>query len=668
MSSHHAQTQGTSRAATGMIAVAAAAAFLATFNETFLNVALTPIMTDFGVDVSVVQWLATGYLLVAAVFVPVANVLYHRFATRPLFVAAVALLVIGSVVGAVAPSFGVLLAGRLLQAIGTGLLTPIGMNITLAVAPREKLGLYMGIMAAMTTLGPSIAIVASGALLSIAPWTTLMWVFGALSLIVLLAGAVLLRNVVELGRPVLDVLSLLLVAVGLVGLLYGISTAFSGSEPVAAIAAVVGVLALAAFVVRQQRIEHPLLNLQPFRSTPFVLGVSMTMLGLLFVFAMNVVIPIFLQSVKGQTPMGASLTLAPGILMTVVLGPIAGRLFDRNGGRVMIPAGFAIMATFASLVGVAAGHESVLLFGALYVPAVLATALVIGPAQTFALSSLDRESSPHGVTVVATSFQIAGCLGTSLAIGAYNAVTTLGLEDGSDLLGASTFGFRGAAALVALTSVVGIVLAFAATRAARTARVARTAGATEAEVEVDETLESRHTHTVVDLMKTDVYALSTEQNVLEALQMFTERGISGAPVLHHDGRLAGFLSDGDVMRYLSAEHPSSANIYSFAIGESDDLEDALADLITLPVMRLATREVVTVDPNASIADAVAVLSDKHLKKVPVIRGENSPVIGIVSRSAVNRLAISSYLASRDRPQPANLDDEAITAERAPRVA
>jgi MFS transporter, DHA2 family, lincomycin resistance protein len=482
-----------------------------------------------------------------------------------------------------------------------------------------------------------------------------------LSLLVLLSGAILLRNVAELGRPVLDVLSFLLVAVGLVGLLYGISTAFSGSGLVAAIAAVVGVLALAAFVVRQNRIEHPLLNLRPFRSTPFVLGVSMTMLGLLFVFAMNVVIPIFLQSARDQTPMGASLLLAPGILLTVALGPVAGRLFDRHGGRVMIPAGFALMAVFVLLVGVAAGHESVLLFGALYVPAVLATSLVIGPSQTFALSSLDRESSPHGVTVISTSFQIAGCLGTSLAVGVYNAMSTAGLENGSALLEASTLGFRGAAALVALTSVIGILLAVAATRAARVARAARAASA-----ETEQTVGSATARTVVDLMKTDVYALSTEQNVLEALQMFTERGISGAPVLHPDGTPAGFLSDGDVMRYLSAEHPSSTNIYSFAIGESDDLEDALADLVTLPVMRLATREVVTVDADASIADAVAVLSDQHLKKVPVVRGEDGPVLGIVSRSAVNRLAISSYLASREaQVRPA--DEGAGTDVREPQL-
>jgi DHA2 family lincomycin resistance protein-like MFS transporter len=605
-----------------MIAVAAAAAFLATFNETFLNVALTPIMGTFGVEVATVQWLATGYLLVAAVFVPVSIVLYHRFPTRPLFVAIVALMVIGSVIGALAPSFGVLLAGRLLQAIGTGLLTPIGMNITLAVAPREKLGMAMGVMAAMTTLGPSLA-------------TTLLWVFGALALAVLLAGALLLRTPVELGRPTLDLLSFALVAVGLVGLLYGISTVFSGPVLPAGLAAVVGVAALAAFAVRQRRIAFPLLDLRPFRSAPFVLGVAMTMLGLLFVFAMNVVIPIFLQSAKGLSPLGASLLLAPGILATVVLGPVAGRLFDRHGGRVMIPVGFGIMAVFAVLVGVAAGYESALLLGALYVPAVLATALVIGPAQTFGLSHLDRSISGHGVTVVSTSFQIAGCLGTSLAVGVYGAITSLGLGAGQVPDQAATGGFRGAAVLVAVTSLLGVLAALAATRASRRARAAAAPAAVGA---------APSSGTVAELMKTEVYSLSTEDSVLDALRMFTARGISGAPVRSADGALAGFLSDGDVMRYLSAEHPRSASIHTFALPESADLAEALDDLVELPVMRLATREVVTVGADASVAEAVALLADQHLKKVPVLAGDGQELVGIVSRSAVVRLALAGHLA------------------------
>ncbi|MGO2037741.1 MAG: MFS transporter [Brevibacterium sp.] len=468
----HSQSRPTGR--TGwMIAVAAAAAFLATFNETFLNVAFTPIMADFDVDVSTVQWLTTGYLLVAAVFVPASNVFYHRFPTRALFVSVVALMVIGSIVGALAPSFGVLLLGRLLQAIGTGLLTPIGMNITLAVSPREKLGMNMGIMAAMTTLGPSLAIVLSGALLTLAPWTTLMWVFGGLAVVVLTAGALFLRTVAELGRPRLDVLSFLLVAVALVGILYGVTAAFGGSALVAGGSFVIGLVALWLFVVRQRRIEHPLLDLRPFSSAPFVFGVLMTMLGLVFVFAMNVVIPLFLQAARGMEPMGASITLAPGILLTVILGPVAGRLFDRHGGRWSIPLGFLIMAVFVTLVGVAAGGTSILLFGILYVPAVLATAFVIGPAQTFALSHLGRETGPHGVTVVSTSFQIAGCVGTSLAAGVYGALSGARMEAGAGELDALLTGFRGSVALVVLTSAIGIVLAFLAYRSARRGGAAR---------------------------------------------------------------------------------------------------------------------------------------------------------------------------------------------------
>src|SRR5690625_933447 len=197
-------------------------------------------------------------------------------------------MVIGSVIGALAPTFSVLLIARLLQAIGTGLLTPIGMNVTLAVSPREKLGMNMGIMAAMTTLGPSLAIVLSGILLTIAPWTTLMWVFGGLALVVLIAGAIILRTVADLGRPKLDIPSFLLVAVGLVGVLYGVSSAFGGAPLYATIAAVIGLIALWLFVRRQGRIEHPLIKLRPFSSAQLVFGVLMTMLVLSFEFSINV--------------------------------------------------------------------------------------------------------------------------------------------------------------------------------------------------------------------------------------------------------------------------------------------------------------------------------------------------------------------------------------------
>lgn len=631
-STTHAQTKPKSSPG-WMITIAAAAAFLATFNETFLNVAFAPIMNDFGVDVNTVQWLTTGYLLVAAVFVPVANVLYRRFPTRSLFITVTAIMVVGSVIGALAPNFAILLIGRLLQAIGTGLLTPIGMNITLAVSPREKLGMNMGIMAAMTTLGPSLAIVLSGALLTFAPWRTLMWVFAILVVLVLIAGAIILYTVVELGRPVLDVASFLLIAVALIGILYGVSAAFGGNILVSGSVIIIGLLFLWAFIRRQNRIENPLIDLRPFKSAAFNRGVAMTMLGLLFVFAMNVIIPLFLQAARGTAPLAASLTLAPGILLTVVLGPIAGRWFDRFGGRVSIPLGFIVMAVFVGLVGLAAGQTSLVIFGALYIPAVLATAFVIGPSQTFALSSLDQESSPHGVTVVSTSFQIAGGVGTSLAAGIYGMVSQAQMTSGNNEVDSLIIGFRAAVALVIVTSLIGVYLAI------------RAYSASKPQVTQQETQAVESAGTVEGLMKTDVYSITSESTVLEALYKFTSLGISGAPIVDQDNRLVAFISDGDILRYLSAAHPSSANIYSFAIGADKDLEQAMQELGQLNVMRLATKDVISLPHTATVADAVAALSDANLKKVPVTNDQGR-MVGIVSRSAINRLAISSYLEAK----------------------
>ncbi|WP_211236599.1 CBS domain-containing protein [Arthrobacter castelli] len=225
------------------------------------------------------------------------------------------------------------------------------------------------------------------------------------------------------------------------------------------------------------------------------------------------------------------------------------------------------MAVFVTLVAVAAGYSSILLFGLLYIPAVLATAFIVGPSQTFALSHRGRETGPHGVTVVSTSFQIAGSVGTSLAAGIYGALSAANMRAGRSELDSLLTGFRGAVGLVIVTSLIGIVLATFAYRSVRSHRSTEAAQGAQSPA-----------NTVESIMKSDVYALSSDQTVLEALQTFAERGISGAPVLAADDSLAGFLSDGDVMRDLSAAHPSSTSIYSYAIGAEDDLEQAMSDL------------------------------------------------------------------------------------------
>jgi DHA2 family lincomycin resistance protein-like MFS transporter len=444
-----------------ILAVTAFAAFLATFNETYLNIAFAPIMSDLGVEVFTVQWLATAYMLGAAVMIPVSAFLYRSVPTRALFRATLGFLIAGSVVGALAPSFPLLLAGRILQAIGTGLLIPVGMNITLEVAPREKIGAYMGVIGAMTTLGPSISVITAGALLSFANWHLLLWIFAALSLLCFAFGSFLLGDIASLSRPRLDLPSVALIGAALAGILYGLSTAFSGGALPALVSALAGAACLYLFVRRQKRLAEPLIDLGLLSIRPFAMGVAINMISLVVIFAMNIVLPIYMQGALGASSLASSLTLFPAIFASCIAAPIVGRIYDRRGAKVLLPLGFCLIALFSAALSVAAGHAPLSILALLYVPVIVGSAFVIGPVQGFALSRLEPRLYPHGVTLMSTGFQIAGCIGASLFTGVYAAAISAGLRGGSSAGAAARSGFLLAGLLATAFALAGLALAVA---------------------------------------------------------------------------------------------------------------------------------------------------------------------------------------------------------------
>jgi len=435
-----------------IIFVAAFSAFLATFNETFLNVSFAFIMQDFGVSVGTVQWLAAAYMLGAAVMVPVSAFLYKSIKTRHLYLFTVGMLIAGSVIGALSQNFAVLLIGRIVQALGTGMLIPIGMNITLEAAPKQKLGIYMGIMGAMTTLGPSSSVIFAGVLLEFFNWHFLLWFFGGLSFICFLCGAVFLPNVAKLSYPKLDILSVILISLALIGILYGVSTVFAGSLVTAGTAAVLGILCLIFFVRRQSRLAEPLIQLQPWRIKAFSVGVLINMISLLVIFAMNIVMPLFMQGSMKMSAFSASMVLFPAILLSCIVSPLAGRIYDKKGGKTLLPTGFLLIGIFTLALGFARTFGMPGIFAILYIPVICGSALIIGPVQSFALSHLTPEENPHGVTVMSTGFQIAGCIGSSLFTGMF------GLYSNADK------GFTAVCVLAAVFAAAGLFLSVYITR------------------------------------------------------------------------------------------------------------------------------------------------------------------------------------------------------------
>ena len=635
MSSNGATGEGKTFNPRMIIVVAAFAAFLATFNETYLNVAFAPIMVDLGVDVNTVQWLATAYMLGAAVMVPVSAFAYRSLPTRPLFCGTVALLVVGSVIAALAPNFPVLLVGRIVQSLGTGMLIPIGMNITLEAAPREKLGTYMGIMGAMTTLGPSVSVILAGVLLSVAPWRVLLWVFAGLSLLCLLSGAVLLGNIAKLTHPRLDALSVALIGLALVGILYGVSTAFNGNLVISIACIVVGCVLLVPFVKRQRTLEQPLIDLRPLSVAPFAIGVVANMISLITIFSMNILVPTYMQSVLGTPSLVASLVLFPAILMSCFASPVAGRIYDKHGAGVLLPVGFLLIAVFSALVAVIIPSGNVMLLAICYIPVICGSALVIGPVQSFALSKLPRELNPHDVTVMSTGFQIAGCIGSSVFVGIYASIIAGRMAAGVDMVAASSAGFLWAGVCVAVVALIGLALAL---RIRAIEKEAKPAVATAPAMTVEGASALR------SIMKTDVFTLGRAQTVAEALRLFVDKGISGAPVVDEGGMPVGFVSDGDIMRHLADQVPAFKSAYSFVVEQDNaDFEATLAKLMEMPVSTIATNGVITVDASAGMGEVARVLADRRLKKAPVM--ENGKMIGIINRSNVTKYSVNRYFAA-----------------------
>ncbi len=431
---------------------------------------------------------------------------------------------------------------------------------------------------------------------------------------------------------------------------------------IALCALLVGIVLLVCFVRRQGILSEPLIDLRPLTIRPFAIGVIVNMLSLLTIFAMNIIVPTFMQSALGTSPLVASLTLFPAILCSCVVSPLAGRIYDKHGPGVLLPCGFACIAVFSVLTSLFIATASPFVLAVLYIPVICGSALVIGPVQSFALSKLTCEMNPHGVTVMSTGFQIAGCIGSSVFTGVYAAVSFGLAAGGADALVAATGGMAVSGVLVGVVALIGLGLSLwirvqvRGEQASKEEEVVtgqadeRLAGV-EAWEEAAVVAEAACSGVAIgpslaSVMKTEVYAISQGAKVADAMRLFAEKGISGAPIVDEDGCLAGFVSDGDVMRVLADQVPAFKSAWSFVVELGNaDFEKTIDETFKAPISTIATRDVIVVDIDDEMGHVARVLADNHLKKVPVV--SDGKMVGIANRSNITRYAVNHYLRSAD---------------------
>lgn len=402
-----------------LIAVLLTGAFVAILNETLLNVAITPIMKALGVAAGQAQWLTTSYLLVVAILVPVSAFLIQRFTTRQLYLTAMGLFGIGTILAGFAPNFYFLLAGRVIQAAGTGILIPLFMNVILAVIPVERRGRVMGLLGLVMMFAPAIGPTVSGIIVDYLSWRWLFYLVIPIAVVSFLYGMAALRNVTEQTYPKIDVLSIILSTAGFGGIVLGFSAAGDGTgfgNPMVITSIVVGIVSLILFVIRQVKLETPMLDMRAFAYPMFTLAIVVMMIVMMTMFATMIVMPMFLLDVLAFGAVTVGLIMLPGGLINGALSPVMGYLFDKFGPRWLLLPGIIMMAATIFLFRSLDQGVSPMVIIILYAVLMVSVAMVMMPAQTNGLNQLPPYLYPHGAAIANTLMQVSGAIGTSLFI------------------------------------------------------------------------------------------------------------------------------------------------------------------------------------------------------------------------------------------------------------
>ncbi|BBI34245.1 MDR family MFS transporter [Cohnella abietis] len=393
-------------------------AFFSILNETLLNIALVDMTLDLNVPYSTIQWLSTSYMLVVGILIPISALLVQWFTTRQMFLGAMILFSAGTLVCALAVDFPVLLIGRIIQAFGTGLMLPVMMNTILILYPPEKRGAAMGSIGLVIMFAPAIGPTLSGLILEKFEWPWLFYFVLPFALLSVVIAAIYLKNVSEVTKPKVDIISIILSTIGFGGIVYGFSSSGEKgwSDPEVYITLIVGGIALLLFIWRQLVSKEPMLNLRAFLSPMFSLSTVLIIIVMMALFSTMLLLPIFLQQGLMMTAFAAGLLLLPGGILNGFLSPVTGKLFDKFGPRVLVIPGAAILVLVMWLftrIDLETGSGTLIFYHCIMMVAI---SMIMMPAQTNGLNQLPRKYYPHGTAIFNTLQQVSGAIGVAFFI------------------------------------------------------------------------------------------------------------------------------------------------------------------------------------------------------------------------------------------------------------
>lgn len=404
---------------TKIISAFLVAAFIGLFNETALNMAFVELGKDFSKETSTIQWLTTGYLLTLGILVPISSLFMQRYTTRQLFCASLSFSILGTLIAAISPTFEILFLGRLVQAIGTAIILPLMTQVVLMVYPISKRGAAMGKIGLVIVFAPAIGPTIAGFVLSKLTWHYIFLISLPFLIIALFLGIKFIENVSETKAVKFHIPSIILSTFAFGGIVYGFSVSGDAGtflDKQVIISLVIGLVALLIFSSMQLKMKQPMLNLRVFKYPMYVLGLAIVMTAMLVVLSTMVMLPIYLQNILLLTPVVAGLILLPGGVINALFSVVAGNLFDKYGPRVIVPIGLGMAIICLTFLRTIDAETSQAFIIVLHIFLFIGVSLAMMPASTNGLNQLPENLYPDGSAVMNTLQQVAGAVGTAMAV------------------------------------------------------------------------------------------------------------------------------------------------------------------------------------------------------------------------------------------------------------
>lgn len=392
-------------------------AFVGMFSETSLNIALPQLMVQLHVNQSTIQWLVTGYMLIIGIVLPLSSIITKWFTTRQVIIFALIDFMVGAIISAMGNGFGIVLIGRMIQGIGTGLILPLMFTVAMQIFPPQKIGAVMGMCALVIMFAPAIGPTITGLLLGLGSWRWVFWSFVPFLAVALVFAITSLENIAKITKPHVDVISILASIIGFSGLIAGVSFASEdGWLSVTVLGSlIIGIIALVFYAHRQLHLDTPILNIRVFKHVNFRIGAGIVMIDFGIILSAMYLLPQYIQNGM-QLPVALTgIIMLPGGVVNALVSAFAGRMYDNYGAKLPARLGLAIALIGAILLAFVSTKTAIWYVICAHIVLMIGAPLAMSPSQTSTLNALSGRESADGSTILNTMQQIVGALATALA-------------------------------------------------------------------------------------------------------------------------------------------------------------------------------------------------------------------------------------------------------------